>query len=795
MPQNPTTTLGKTIPAAQMKSPGEGLRESPFKQTDAQGGAQTYALGIASVVRVDYEQHEVTLRIENGETFESVPIPMTYPSAGCRHFLGALPLPGDAAVIGWASLESGRTRRPMILGWTIPSVTGGQDWWVTQPFGQDEFALTPKDQSKWEGVQNRVRHKLRHMLPGNIVGSSAQGSDLVLSESVLLANRRGNEIQLRDQDQALVIRTLQQFHAGAGFRIYGGTVQRDATFLPSAMFSDGVAWDAPKQLDEEGNPLDENSLGAASTARGSLTPNAVFSAGLDIGANIDPRTFLQKGLFIDAQGRITGDGVADAIYGGKPLYRVSTGDTNAALDPLTDALTEYRIEVSHTSDGTLPVTEQTDGFDADRLPDTVPRLTSPLNDSPAAPFIEFVLGSVVGNDPFSIPGRPLYGVPLRPTVFDGDLRAPGFSTGVGYPMQEHAALLLKVASPFDPSALPSFITLTKDATLRASFAGPGTSYSAEIAFAFGARIGAGRTPGGEGVRVDADGRISLRASRGDNLTNRGVDIASDGGAVRIYGGVSETVGGISQRTTPSSGGESTLPAVTVESGTNVLMRAAREVVLSGNSVAVRDTTSVSVKASSGIDVQAGDAYTQTSNTRTITTLGKSIETYGGPTNGSPANGPVREVQVVATPATGFPGGVADKYHLVFGDREETIDAGNHSTTVLVGNMTYRATTGHWRAEAGPNHIDLGAASGLDVLVAAGPMVFSATAGSASLTASMGVLVQSTGGTAVVKGQSVILSATGGKTGGIVSGADLDPVSGLPLATLGLGSLTQLLSAV
>lgn len=793
MPKDPST-LGTPIPAATMRSPGEKLRESAFKQTDANGGAQSYALAFATVLRIDYEKHEVTLRIETGESFERVPIAMTYPSAGCRHFLGALPIPGDACVVGWGMQESGRTRKPIVLAWTIPSVTGGQDWWVTQPMGQDEFALTPKAQVTWEGIENRVRHKLRHMLPGNIVGSSAQGSDLVLSESVLLANRRGNEIRLRDQDQALVVRSLQQFHAGAGFRIYGGTVQRDATFLPASVVSDGVAWDAARQVDGEGNPLSESDLAASSAARGVTTPNAVFDAGLDIGANVDPSIFLQKGLFIDANGRVSADTVADATYGGKSIYRVSTADTNAASDPQADALTEYRIEVAHVSDGTLPVTEQTDGFDADRLPDAVPRLASALNPSVAAPFIEFVLGSVVGNDPFSIPGRALYGVPLAATVFEGDLRAPGLVSGVGRPLEAHAAVLLKVSSPFDASAAPSFLAVTKDGRLRASFAGPGTGCSAEAAFAFGLRVGTGSTPEGEGVRVDAEGRISLLASRGDNLTNRGVEIASEGGAVRIYGGASETVGGVAQRATPTGGGEASLPGVTVESGTNVLVRAAREVAISGSTVAVRDVESVTVAANSGVSVQAGDSYAQTSNTRTITTLGKSIETYGGPKDGSPANGPPREVQIVATPATGFPGGVADRYTLVYGDREETITAGNHATTVTVGNMTYRASAGTWRAEAGPNGLTLGAVSGFAADVSVGAVSLTASAGSASLKAAMAATVESLGGVATVKGQSVVLSSTGGKTGGIVSGADLDPVSGQPLATLGMGSLTQLLAS-
>ena len=54
------------------------------------------------------------------------------------------------------------------------------------------------------------------------------------------------------------------------------------------------------------------------------------------------------------------------------------------------------------------------------------------------------------------------------------------------------------------------------------------------------------------------------------------------------------------------------------------------------------------------------------------------------------------------------------------------------------------------------------------------------------------LVVSAGPT-TIRGAAVTLSATGGKVGGIVSSADLDPLTGLPLITFGMGSPTHLLS--
>lgn len=801
------SNLGTPVPDSTMKSPGGGVTESEYKQISANEATST-TLSVATVMQVDYAKHEVTLRTENGESFEWTPTALTYPAGGARHFLGAMPLPGDVALVGWGTLESGKSRQPFVLGWFPGGVMAGHDWWPVQPFGQDEFDLTPKDKATFEGVANRTRHKLRHMLPGNIVGSSAQGSDLVLDEGVLLSSRRGNEVRLRDQDQAFIVRSLQQFHAGAGFRVYSGIVQRDATFLPTSMFSDGTQWDAAQQLASDGTPLTDSELADSDVATGYLTPNKVFqrnASGTRIatfpttsdgqavdpfGGNVDPYTFLQKGLFVDGAGRST-TSQSDAVYGGKAFYRVSAENTNAALDPLAEALTEYRVEVSHLSDGTLPVTEQTDGFDADRVPDTVPRLPSGLNDSVNSPFIEFVMGSVVGNDPFSIPGRPLYGVPIRPVVFNGGpVASPALASGVGSLITEHAAVLLRVTPPLDASAKPSFWSVLKDGRARVSVEGPGTDFSAEMSFGAGLRLGAGTTPSGESFNLAARGKITLRSERGSNLDNRGVEITSDTGSILIRGD------GVDQSGTtvaPTGDGATPAPAILITSQKNIQVQAGDTITLSAQKLNLQDINNLLLSTQAALALQSGDSINQTSKTRNTTSMGKSTETYSGPKDNLPTNGSVRSIAVNTSPATGFLGGTADEYSLVYGNRDETITAGNHTTAITVGDMTYRTAAGTWKAQSAANLLSL-SSSGLVGSVVAGSVAVSASAGTAMLTAAQAVSIISTGGTVLIKGTTVVLSATGGKTGGIVCGTDLDPISGLPLQALGMGSTNQLLAS-
>lgn len=443
--------------------------------------------------------------------------------------------------------------------------------------------------------------------------------------------------------------------------------------------------------------------------------------------------------------------------------------------------------MAHLSDSTLPVTEQTDGFDADRLPGTVPRLPSGLNDSVNAPFVEFVMGSVVGNDPYSIPGRPLYGVPIRPQVFPD----PVLGSGVGSLVTEHAAVLLRVSPPLDASAKPSFWSILKDGRAMVSVEGPGTDYSAEVSLGAGIRLGAGATPAGESFHLTSRGKITLKSERGTNADNRGVEIASDKGSVLIRGDGVEQLG---TTVAPTGNGATPPPAVLITSQKNVEIRAGGTLTLSGSTLNLQDVSSLLLSTQAALALQSGDSINQTSKTRNITSMGKSTETYSGPKDNLPTNGAVRSIAVNTAPATGFGGGTADEYSLVYGDRNETITAGNHTTTVTVGNLTYQTRAGTWTARSAQNELILSAA-GLTGTVAAGAVTVSATAGAMSLSAAMSASLISTGGTALVRGgAAVILSATGGKTGGIVSGADLDPISGLPLQALGMGSFTQLLTS-
>jgi hypothetical protein len=757
-----------------------------------------WGLGVGRVVEVDYEEFLITLQILVGGSGDSerVPIPLSFPGAGARHMFGALPQAGDYCVVGWMPQESSnpRNRTPVILNWIVPGVWPGREWMTTANFTNDEMDFGSEYQHDVVGgVLPRIRHKLRHMQPGSILASSSQGSDLVLDESVQLSNRRGNEFILRDQDQAAVLRALQRFDALAGTRIYSGMVQRDATFLATQMFSDGRVWDG-KQVVLNGVPLSEGDLERTGqeSPEGFLTPARPFGrdfdedgnpgkTGLQFSENIDPFLFLIRGGFIDASGMAEDDlHQADAIYGGKPVYRVAAQSRkNAVLDPSIPTLTEHRLEITHTSDGRLPVTEQTDMFDADRLPDS--GFEAP-GGSDNAPFIEWVMGSVIGNDPFSPRGRLAYGRPLVPKIFDGDAPNPrlepvGLAAEEGRgaspePLENHAATLFKL-NPLD-NGRPTFWSVNKKGQFRGFIGGPLKENSVELALAGGLKL---KVAGA--LQLMLDGGLSLGTkSRGS------FNLVSEKGPVTIFGGGSSDG--------PESRGEKNdnLPAVDIVARTNMRLKATKKVFVKGAAIDVEATTT-RIKGHDLIELATAKKIRTTAETLELVVTAKATEEYSGPKGFRLTNAPLHSQTY--TPSA--PGIVAKRVNFTFGDREERFNLGNHTTTILIGDQTYESLVGTVTLKGTTSTVEVGP-TGITGTALVGNVSLSAPAGTASMTALAGVYISADAGVAIVRGAlGVALSGPiyGGELGPILCAGTREPFTNLPYLTWGLGAKGHLIT--
>jgi hypothetical protein len=778
------------------------LRPKRLRKRRAGGSGEDFPLRVAKVMRVDSKRMTVSLYCLTGagDTYENVAL--TFPNAGARHFLGAIPDVNDLCVLGYSPSESGSSRQPYIVGWLVPGVNAGYDWTMTSPTKENEVNLTPALREALSGTFGRRRHKLRQLNAGNVGASSSQGSDLKLSESVLLSNRRGNEILLRDQDQAIVSRSLQRFHAGAGVRTYSGMVQRDSALLPTQMIGDSVDWNSNKQVDAEGVAIPSSEIGS-SIDSAMLRANPVFEAGLQMGYT-DPADTLRRGLYIDESGMVYDRLVQpSATYGGKPLYRVSVDQDlrgnprNGVLADDAEVFSEYRVEVAHTSDGTLPVTEQTDGIDIDRLLPNAPTAgvdgsgdVNPMNRSPNGAMVELVLGTAIGND--HINERDSYGKPLVASLYDKNGRLdPGVrAAGPTTPITDHSAFLVRVHNPTDPKAPSAFMAITKGGAFRSYFPGAGSESHQEY-YQTGKRVSLGRNSDGTSYVVEAKGTVALKSvGKGRASDNVGVDLSSEGGAVSLFGGGATTEGG----GTPTSSSESNSTpagsryAVMIQSAKSLLMSATETIRLSGQEVRVENADSILVSANSAVSLVSGDRVSISTKVLSTTVSGKAEYTFGGPKNSLPTNGPSRTLSFTATPLTGGLGGVVDELKYVFGGRKTTFRIGRQDTTLNIGSynvnsmssapITFGQGSGVHLRTGLPgidNRLDLGLFSAT-LTSNFGSASVSSTKGPASLKGATTALVRGTA-RVTLSGLTVRVNTPTPFQGAVITDGCLNPITG------------------
>lgn len=750
-------------------------------------GGRRFPIRHAKVTRVDAKRMVVDLLALAGNEIKMTNIPISFAAAGHRHFMGSIPEVGDICVVGQSPAESGRSKKFVILSWYVPSPSAGYDWMSTRSHSPSELSLTPANKVALQGEASQRRAKLRQIEPGNIVASSSQGSDLLLTESATLTNRRGNEIILRDQDQALIVRSLQQFHAGAGFRTYSGMIQRDANLLPTQLAQGIAVWDSDRQVDEEVNPLSPYELDLAEET-GLYQGSEVFGGGFAATPETTPTSVLRRGLFLDANDDLI-VGSMGATYGGKVMYRVCDDPTysNGVVNADIPVFTEYRIEVAHTSDGTLPVTEQTDGLDINRLLKTAPGATPEAQTSPDAPMVEFVLGTVVGNDAFGDPAG--YGVPLVAKIGAPDgspqtvLRP--YDSGTDS-LGDQLAFLVRSKNPEDPTK-ESFIALSKNGAWLTNFQGEGSPVIQEN-LRTGKRSFLGTDKDGHSQTTTAKGTISTTSAAGRPSDNVGIELRCAEGAVEIFGGGASTAGASDGATNPEAPSNQQ-NALSLKSAKSILVEATDKIRITGANI-TNSASIVAVAASSSFNVTAGDAVSMSSKTLGVTVNGMSEYTYAGPKDSQSSNGPPRSVSFTGNPSTGLTGDAVDEYSVLFGGRSESFKMGRHDTLLAVGSFNVRTmTSGSPSSSPGAGFSLSTGPSGVNNVVEGSLTSLALTANGAGATAKVtatkgAVTVSGTAGTTLkslatttVKGSFVKVSATGSTSGGVLSDGCLDSLTG------------------
>lgn len=101
----------------------EQLRqEQRYRESSMDTGLSAFSLCVAKVIFVDYETLTCNIEILTGSREEPIKkgVPLTFPGAGRRHFLGAMPVIGDFCLVGWSSGNSTghiNSRLPRIISY------------------------------------------------------------------------------------------------------------------------------------------------------------------------------------------------------------------------------------------------------------------------------------------------------------------------------------------------------------------------------------------------------------------------------------------------------------------------------------------------------------------------------------------------------------------------------------------------------------------------------------------------------------------------------------------------------
>lgn len=345
----------------------------PGKDFDNTGNPNGIKVGI--ITRVDEINLKADVRVitGGGDRFE---IELTQGLAGPRSFWGGIPEVDSVVIIGYRRTHK-QLNEAVILGY-IPS--GNRSGLRFDPFSASDPTTVSQDElESYLNTFGSVKRFKRLMLkPGDVGGMSSSGAEMVLSKDVKVVNRSGESLELRDSDRTLVTQAIHRVEVDSGVRRISGPIRRGAMYLPPDLFGESGLL---KDVSDGYYGRDElQNIGPGADAKISDSTGKVLDL-FNNTAEFPPVTY-SNGKRVHYPPTTPGVSVDD-------------------LDGSADAFVEDRIEISHTSDLGAEVLDEIDGFAIDRR----------------EPYIERVLGTVVGNATYSTKGLRQYAKLLKPRLF------------------------------------------------------------------------------------------------------------------------------------------------------------------------------------------------------------------------------------------------------------------------------------------------------------------------------------------------------------------------------------------
>lgn len=729
---------GALPPKGPSVSPDKAVIGGSRQLTTGARDAKAY-LWSGTIIHVDTETMVCSIQLDSGEgERHDVPIPAPG-GAGPRSWSGSIPEPGTRVVLDWKKFDNRGTFTPYIVAFLTPGTFSAREY---EPFStvspEDRDAALRSMPELADDPHLRMgttRLKLRKGYSGDYVASSSSGSDFILDRDVYFTNRAGSEFRLRDADQTAILQVRNEFTSNAAGSYYRGLVKRNAFNLLPDLYP----------LDDSGVPVNIISPG--------VSKEKDF-AGDPIDRHPAYNTLLQFGLIKSDGTRNFVDDPNDPLYpyvvhpDGQRTSYVVHGEHNLSFNDTPFSYIEDRRELHHLSDGIQKVTEEGDGFQID---------------PPFPVYIEDVWGTVVGNDPHSDAGRPLYKRVLGMRVFsspeqkslsDGPIFEP-IDTVTRLALADDLGLarLVRIQSPNSSNQYCFGITKEGKVLLhvpKTRVGEPhekGKSVDLNIAGLVKAVIGSDENSENMSVDLRMLGGMNLEVGRFG--TGESIRLHLHGGITKHHHGDPQT--GIAEHNVVGGSILNNVSGSVVDMvGGNIVSNAGAENSVTGQKVTLS-------AGPGGMSQTVGGDLAQT-------VLGKTQQQFAEVHQSAFALGRVTKV-LLGTDSTTVLVGSISRTVVAGAGITDTVTAGNIAVSTIAGNLTLTVATGTFSATVG-----------------AGAMSFTAGGGPLSLTS--GALATVTAPMFMATAPFCKIGATG--VGFAVAGIPgppaphLDYITGLPI---------------
>lgn len=653
-------------------------------------------LWVGRVLHVDVETMVCSVQLETG-TGVRFDVPLTAPGGGGpRSWSGTIPEQGSKCIIQWRRYGAG-SFAPYITEWMTVGTYTARDFApfsVVDPADAEEVRrVAPElfdDPHLGLGI---TRLKLRKAYSGDYLSQAGEGGEILLDRNAHMANRAGNEFELRDSDQTAVLQAVNELSNNAAGTYRRGLIRRSAyNFLPDLAISG---------FDPSTDSFDKFTAGKLTTSSDGVTTivtkvepgSEAYEKLLEFGL-INP-----DGTPVDAVGSDPEDPFYPFVVlpdGQRSSYVVS-GEHDQSFADTDQCYVEDRADLRHTSDGVMAVTEDGDGVQIDQVP--------PI-------FIEDVKGTVVGNDPYTEAGRSLYKRVLKMHVFDDPDQQSNASSPSLQPVDtttsqteadtQALARLFRVQSPTTSNqyvfgvSKEGRVYLHVPKTRTGTAQDRGKSVDANILGLLKAVIGADENTGRSidlrtlgGIRAEIGSFQDFSNAAGPEQVS--IDLVLHGKIRTTYAGTQgrETmVGGSDFR----SASGSTLDVI----GGNVVRNV-------GGSEAVEASSITHNVGFGGYKMKSAGDVNQT-------VLGKTTEMYGQFRQSTFALSDTKLMVAGVDASTVLAGGMT-RTVLAGTGIVDTVTAGNMLSNVAAGNMAMTVGAGNMTATVGAGNLALSAGAG------------------------------------------------------------------------------------